>query len=183
MRALLAGSASAGRLLVPAIAGILAVAVLAFGHAATAGDDIGLRHSEFHPWSEETAPRPRLIGTTPPAWPLDVTLDRHARVGRVALLPPVAQPQVVFPRRSVLQGPARPTSVPIYQDGTLRNGDAVMMADGIHVFHGAGTWPFQPRNFVRLSHVASLDWHFRQSLVDLDRNPPTRWTSIEAPSG
>jgi hypothetical protein len=183
MRAVLARPVSAGRLLVPAIAGSLALAVLAFGQKATADDDIGLRHSEFRPWSEETGPTPRLVGTAPPVWPLEITLGPHPRVSRLPLLPPVTQPQVVFPRRIPQSTPVRLASVPIVQDGTLRNGDAVMMADGIHVFHGVGVWPFQPRNFVRLSQAASLDWHLRQSLVDLDRNPPTRWTSIDAPAG
>ena len=90
---------------------------------------------------------------------------------------------VVFLRRIVCRDLPRPALVSIFQDATLRSGDAVMMADGIHVFHGVGAWPLRPRDFVRLPLAASLDWHLRQSLNDLDRNPPTRWTSMETTSG
>ena len=79
--------------------------------------------------------------------------------------------------------PGRPTLVSIYQDRTLREGDAVMMADGIHLFHATEPWPYRPRDFVRLTLTASLGWHLRQTLNDLDRNPPTRWSSIESTSG
>ena len=40
-----------------------------------------------------------------------------------------------------------------------------------------------PRDFVRLPLVASLDWKLRQTLNDLDRNLPTRWTSLMSTPG
>ncbi len=60
---------------------------------------------------------------------------------------------------------------------------AEMMADGIHLFHAAGAWPHRPRDFVRLTLTASLGWHLRQTLNDLDKNPPIRWSSMGSTSG
>ncbi len=107
----------------------------------------------------------------------------HPPRPRVAAARPPAEPQVVFPPAIVLPRPPRPALVTIYQDHTLRDGDAVMMADGIHVFHGFGEWPHLPRDFVRLTFAAALDWHLRASLDALDRNPPTRWSSAELAAG
>ena len=65
--------------------------------------------------------------------------------------------------------------VSIFEDKTLRPGDAVMMGDGIHIFHPSEAWPHRPADFVRLAFATTLTWHLRQSLDDLDRNPPSRW--------
>ncbi len=110
-------------------------------------------------------------------------LARSARPTRSASARPAAEPPVVFPPMIVLPKPARPALVTIFQDRTLREGDAVMMADGIHVFHGRGEWPHRPRDFVRLTFAAALDWHLRRTLDTLDRNPPTRWSSTESAAG
>ena len=204
MRARLAVSASTRSGLVLAASGIVASLMLALAHTAAAGDDLGIRRSEFWPWPDGATlslpmpvmPAPirhhaRRIWAASHARPLRIALGRRSparvatRSGRAHLArlsSPVPQPPVVFPRR-ILQEPPRPVLVSIFQDATLRNGDAVMMADGIHVFHGVGAWPYRPRDFVRLPLAASLDWHLRQTLNDLDRNPPTRWTSMETTSG
>ncbi|MGI3900424.1 MAG: hypothetical protein ACRYGP_24780 [Janthinobacterium lividum] len=201
MRALLAGSASTRSGIVLAASGIVAALMLALAHTAVAGDDLGIRRIEFWPWSDGTTlsppmpvvPRPirhhpRRIWAASHARPLRIALDRHRPSARwtshrLVRRSPVAQPRVVFAQRIVLPKPPRSTLVSIFQDSTLRNGDAVMMSDGIHVFHGVGAWPLRPRDFVRLPLAASLGWHLRQSLNDLDRNPPTRWTSMETTSG
>ncbi len=205
MLARLAASTSVRGFAVVAMAGLLAALLAAFGEAAAAGDDLGIRRNEFWPWAESaavssampvvTAPlhrRARRIWAASHTRPLRIALDRRRSVGsvsarsgrpRLARRLPVLQPPVVFARRITLPKPPRTALVSVFQDTTLRNGDAVMMADGIHVFHGAGVWPLRPRDFVRLQLVASLDWHLRQTLDGLDRNPPTRWTSIDTSSG
>ena len=196
MRALLARSRSARAALV-----ILALgAVLGLAHAAAAGGDLGLRRDTA--WSEPQpaiqlvdvpAPVPvrhrhaRRIWAASRSRPLRIALARHRHRSRVAdvrrrapHIRVAAEPQVVFPTPIVLP---RPALVSIYQDRTLRDGDAVMMADGIHVFHGAGQWPYRPRDFVKLTFVAALDWHLRQTLDVLDNNPPARWSSLVSAAG
>ncbi len=193
------------RLLVVTATGIVAALMLAFAHTAAAGDDLGIRRLEFWPWSDapaRSAPRvempalrhhgARRIWAASPARPLRITLARHrsrlrvaarSRDDRRAWRETHPRSRVVSLPRIIVPKPPRPALVSIYADRTLRTGDAVMMADGIHVFRGTGDWPLRPRDFVRLPLAASLGWHLRQSLNDLDRNPPTRWTSIEATSG
>ena len=51
---------------------------------------------------------------------------------------------------------------------------------GIHIFRGDVAGQHRPRDFVRLQVAASLGWKLRQTLNNLDRNPPTRWTSLMA---
>ena len=82
------------------------------------------------------------------------------------------------PRLLSLPVPTKPAIVSLLEDRTLRNGDAVMLADGIHVFRGDAAAQHRPRDFVRLQLAESLGWKLRQTLNDLDRNPPTRWTSL-----
>ncbi len=203
MRALLLRSRSARCLVVVAAA----AAVLALVHAAAAGDDLGLRRAEFWPeqlWralgtpaAAEAAPvapphrrGARRIWAAARSRPLRIALDRRrhgtrlagrshgALPVRLAGLRPGVRPPVAASKILVLPKPPRPALVSIYEDHTLRTGDAVMMADGIHVFHDVGVWPYRPKDFVRLPLAAALDWHLRQTLNDLDKNPPTRWTAI-----
>ncbi len=208
MRALLERSRPARA----AVALLALAAVLGLAHAASAGGDLGLRRDSLWPEpqpavqlvdvpvpSREPVParhrHARRIWAASRSRPLRVALARHRhriraadrrRAGPrnlVAHFAPFALPQVVFPKPIVLPKPPRPALVSIFQDRTLRDGDAVMMADGIHVFHRAGAWPYRPQDFVRLTFAAALDWHLRQTLDVLDRNPPTRWTSLVSAAG
>lgn len=203
MRTPLLRSRSARSLVVVAAATV----VLALVHAAAANDDLGFRRAEFWPeqlFHAVEAPaaveaatvvpprrhRARRIWAASRSRPLRIALDRRrhgprlagrsqgAVPVRLARLRPAIHPPVVFPGMLVLPKPPRPALVSIYEDHTLRTGDAVMMADGIHVFHDVGVWPHRPKDFVRLPLAAALDWHLRQTLNDLDKNPPTRWTAI-----
>ena len=204
MRALLERSRSARVAVVLLALG----AVLGLAEAATAENDFGFRHDTLWP---EPQPVVQLVVSPDAAlvhhrharriWaasrsrPLRIALARHRHRTRVAeprrirprvsvaRLRPASEVQVVFPKPIVLPMPPRPALVTIYQDRTLRDGDAVMMADGIHVFHGADRWPYRPSDFVRLNFVAALDWHLRQTLGALDRNPPSRWTSLGSAEG
>lgn len=167
---------------------------LALAGAATGQTDIGLRYDTAWPEPQplvrlaELAALPaihergaRRIWAASGARPLRITLGvggTGSVRGRTD-----AEPQVVFPKLPGRPAPPRPTLVTIYQDRTLRDGDAVMMADGIHVFRGTGRSLHRPSDFVRLTFAAALDWHLRQSLDVLDRNPPTRWTALGSASG
>ena len=192
-----------------AVLAVATIAGLALAHAASAGDDLGLRRATFWPAPQAAAalvdipvaaaPRrrhARRIWAASRMRPLRIALrdpfraarhaaflSRHRPVRLLARLRPAAEPQVIFPKLIVLPKPPRPALVSIYQDRTLRTGDAVMMADGIHVFHGTGVWPHRPRDFAPLTSVAMLDWRLRQTLNDLDRNPPTRWSSMGSTAG
>lgn len=89
----------------------------------------------------------------------------------------------VSPKLLMLPKPDRPALVSIYQDRTLRDGDAVMMADGVHMFRGAAAWPHRGSDFVRLQSAASLGWSLRHTLSDLDRAPPDRWSTFGTTAG
>ncbi|RYB07820.1 hypothetical protein [Lichenibacterium ramalinae] len=176
----------------------IAGTALGLAHAAVAGDDLGLRRAEF--WPEQvsvaasspapatrTAARrrgPRRIWAASRSRPLRVMLARrerrlrlarHRRAGRrTAMAERVARP--ASPTVLTLPRPDRPALVSIYQDRTLRDGDAVMLADGIHLFHGGARWPHRPDDFLRLQSVVRLGWSLRHTLSDIDSAPPSRWT-------
>ena len=201
MRALLERSRSARA----AVAGLAAVAVLSLVHEAAANDAVDFFRISLWPEPAAAVPsapepepaavaprvhrRARRIWAAASGRPLLVTLRRKPSRARLAGgRHPVhgrrsSDPRVVFPRLPILPQPSRPAIVSIYRDKTLREGDAVMMADGIHLFHATGAWPYPPRDFVRFTLTASLGWHLRQTLNDLDKNPPTRWSSMESTSG
>ena len=189
-----------------AVAFLALGAVLGLVRGAAADGDLGLRRDTLWPEAQPIvqtvdAPVPahhrraRRIWAASRSRPLRVALARHRHPTRVAQrhsatprvslarLRPAVEPAVVFPKLIVLPKPPRPALVSIYQDRTLRTGDAVMMADGIHVFRGVGQGPYRPRDFVRLAFVAALDWHLRQTLDALDKNPPTRWSSAGTTAG
>lgn len=204
MRALLERSRSARA----AVALLALGAVLGLVRGAAADGDLGLRRDTLWPDAQPAVQlvdaavpvpahhrRARRIWAASRSRPLRVALARHRHPTQVAQrhraaprvslarLKPAAEPAVVFPKLIVLPKPPRPALVSIYEDRTLRTGDAVMMADGIHVFRGVGQGPYRPRDFVRLAFVAALDWHLRQTLDALDKNPPTRWSSVGASAG
>lgn len=172
------------------------LAVLGLVQAAAAGDDLGLRRLFF--WPEQVAapapgappapvltvrrPRaPRRIWAAARARPLRIALGRHrtrqARAARRVRLARAAAPLLVLPR------PARPALVSIFEDRTLRDGDAVMLADGIHLFRGGRSWPHRAGDFVRLRSVATLGWTLRQTLADLDAAPPDLWPAFRTGAG
>jgi hypothetical protein len=75
------------------------------------------------------------------------------------------------PRTVAAQVPTRPGRVSIYADSTLRPGDAVMMADGIHVFAGSNAWPYTNDDFVGLSAARHMDRATAKVLAAIDRLP------------
>ena len=208
MRALLERSRPARSL----VALLAFAAVFGLAHAATAGSGFGLRNDMLWP-EPEAEPVRTLVPVADPVevprrhrharriWaaarsrPLrsararmkrptrTIEARRTARLSRAGPVRSASEAPVVFANLIKLPKPPKPAVVSIYEDRTLRNGDAVMMVDGIHIFQGLGEWPYRPRNFVRLTLTASLGWHLRQTLDALDRNPPTRWSSNGPPTG
>ena len=67
--------------------------------------------------------------------------------------------------------PAKPVKVSIYEDRTLRRGDAVMTSQGIRVFAGSSSWPYAPQDFVSLSDAGRMSQDTSKILAELDRVP------------
>ncbi len=67
--------------------------------------------------------------------------------------------------------PTKPAKVSIYADRTLRRGDAVMMADGIHIFAGSSTWPYTNADFVSLGAARDISRTTGEVLATIDRAP------------
>ena len=167
-----------------AVAALATLCVLLLFKAATARDDLGLRLF----WSEQLraatsadrAAVPRPLRSAQTVRPLRIALmTRHDRQATRRRQHGATMLARATPLRLLnLPVPTKPAIVSLYEDRTLRNGDAVMLADGIHIFRGDVAGLHRPRDFVRLQLAASLGWQLRQTLNDLDRNPPTRWTSL-----
>ena len=67
--------------------------------------------------------------------------------------------------------PRRPAVVSIYDDRTLRRGDAVMTLTGLRVFAGSRTFPFRPEDFTTLTASRNIKGQLRRALFELDQAP------------
>jgi len=75
------------------------------------------------------------------------------------------------PKLAVSQLPTKPGKVSIFDDGTLRRGDAVMMAGGIRIFAGSGALPHASSDFVGLTASKDLGKDLTKVLAEVDRLP------------
>jgi len=75
------------------------------------------------------------------------------------------------PKLAVAQLPTKPGKVSIFDDGTLRRGDAVMMAGGIRIFAGSGALPHASSDFVGLTASKDLGKDLTKVLAEVDRLP------------
>ena len=191
-----------------ALVALSCLAVLGLVQTAAADDILGLRGLPFFPDAFFDAPAAappaaplgapgprrtaRRIWASSRARPLRIRLDRerhrtrHASRRHEARRVATAssrQARAVPARLLILPKPDRPALVTIYQDRTLRDGDAVMMADGISLYHGGATWPHQRADFVRLQFATNLGWSLRHTLADIDSAPPTRWSGLRSTTG
>ncbi len=92
---------------------------------------------------------------------------------------PYDRPLVVRPRHArkprplqavaVVKGPTGPVS--IYEDRTLRRGDAVMTATGIRIFKGSSTMPYRDADFVAISQTNEISKDVAKTLLAMDRVP------------
>ncbi len=92
---------------------------------------------------------------------------------------PYDRPLVVRPRHrpratraataTVVKGPT--PKVSIYEDKTLRRGDAVMTANGMRVFRGSATMPYRDSDFVPVAQGDGLSRDVAKTLLAMDRVP------------
>lgn len=87
-----------------------------------------------------------------------------------------ARPLTVRPRRTtrlaVAALPVKPEKVAIFQDRTLRRGDAVMTAKGMRIFMGSNAWPYRSEDFVDLADSGrEVSKATEKVLADLDKRP------------
>ncbi|MCW6511048.1 hypothetical protein [Lichenifustis flavocetrariae] len=92
---------------------------------------------------------------------------------------PEDRPLIVRPHRSraitrrpqakVAVGPVAPVS--IYQDTTLRAGDAVMTSKGIRVFLGGHSAPYTEADFAALPDAEGLPRQIGKALAAIDKAP------------
>ena len=71
--------------------------------------------------------------------------------------------------------PGKTGPVSIYEDPTLRTGDAVMTKDGMRVFSGAHYSPDRPYgddDFVAVSASKSVTPGLKKTLIELNKLPP-----------
>ena len=77
------------------------------------------------------------------------------------------------PKSSVAQVPTKPATVSIFEDRTLRRGDAIMTANGVRIFAGSSAWPYTAADFVPLANAKNISKDDAAVLASLDRLPRT----------
>ena len=77
------------------------------------------------------------------------------------------------PRMVAAVGPTKPAKVSIYDDRTLRPGDAVMTATGVRIFAGSTSWPYTKADFVTIAAAKDLSRETVKVLAGLDSLPRT----------
>ena len=164
-------------------------AIVGLMSAAVARDDAGVR--QFFLEQPQAAPRgvsfqasaaaeafgqamPLTIrGSTIPA-PVRVAHRKPPRPQRVAARTPSKPSRVkVWPALFAVN-PSRPAIVSIYEDRTLRRGDALMTLAGLRVFAGSHTYPYRPEDFTTLTASRDVKGQLRRALIELDQNPAMR---------
>ena len=75
------------------------------------------------------------------------------------------------PKIVMAQAPTKPGKVSIFEDRTLKRGDAVMTADGIRVFAGSASWPYTKADFIDLASAKDLNKDTTKVLAEVDRLP------------
>ena len=142
-------------------AAIASIAIVAVASAALADDsgvhDFLLSGSSA---SERSAP------VAPAAAPVREGAQRERPVSYRPLVIRRKTPRVV-----VAVGPTKPAKVSIFEDRTLRPGDAVMMADGIRIFAGSRSWPYAKSDFVGLDKAHDLSRETVKVLAELNTLP------------
>lgn len=137
-------------------AAVVAVALLGAVQTATA-EDGDFFSSIFGGGTQQAAPQTYA----PPAEPVEQPIYRRP------LTVKLHRPKVM--RQTKVEKPVGQVS--IYQDKTLRRGDAVMTAKGIRIFAGSSSWPYREDDFVAISAAGRMDKSYQKVLLDLDRLP------------
>jgi hypothetical protein len=123
-----------------------------------AGDDGGLGafFREQFGIGQPSDPAPNAVYEVPEDRPITVRPRRRHLVTR-------------RPQAKVAVGPMAPVS--IYDDTTLRPGDAVMTAKGVRVFLGGHSAPYTEEDFTALSDAEGLPKQVQKALVVIDKAP------------
>ncbi|MGI4765805.1 MAG: hypothetical protein ACRYGP_12225 [Janthinobacterium lividum] len=147
------------------------ITMLATVHGASADEGIGgFLQSIF---GGGTAPSQTAAPTSTPSYPqsssdqrpyLRLTHSLHQR-------PLIVRLHKGAPKLAIAQAPTKPGKVSIYEDRTLRRGDAVMTAEGVRIFAGSISWPYTAGDFVALATAKDLNRDTVKVLAEVDRLP------------
>lgn len=108
---------------------------------------------------------------------LTVVVSTRHPARRVAARKPIPKTQFAvskprgIPPVLFAADPRQPAIVSIYDDHTLRRGDAVMTLTGLRVFAGSRTFPYRPEDFTTLSASRNIKGQLRRALIELDQSP------------
>ncbi len=86
----------------------------------------------------------------------------------------VRKPQASLGHATVARLPVKTGPVSIFEDPTLRNGDAVMTKDGMRVFAGgrfSPDRPFDTTDFVAVSAAKSVSPNIKKTVIELNKLP------------
>lgn len=152
--------------------GLAGAALLAAATGASAEDGIGGFLSSIFGGSSpapQAAPAPQQYA--PSYAPRYEPAYRRARLRPLVTRPLVVRLHQAKPKLVVAQAPTKPGKVSIYEDRTLRRGDAVMTADGVRIFAGSSSWPYAASDFVALNQAKNVDRDTSKVLAQLDKLP------------
>lgn len=141
-------------------AAVTCIVLVGLGTGASANDSGGLAEF-FNQQFGLGAPQPQP--QTAPMWSEDNPYDRPLVVR------PHHRRAHVLRAVAVIKGPVAPVS--IYEDKTLRRGDAVMTAHGIRIFRGSSTLPYKDADFVAISASDELSRDVAKTLTAMDHVP------------
>ena len=150
---------------------LTAMTILATVHRASAEDGLGgFLSSIFGGGASQQATAPVAAPASyepSPAYGRPYVRFSHAFRGG----PLTIRLHKAVPKVGVAQVPTKPEKVSIFEDRTLKRGDAVMTADGIRVFAGSASWPYTKADFVDLATAKNLSKDTAKVLAEVDRLP------------
>ncbi len=150
-----------------AIRAAAAVAILV-GAAGTASAGDGNFFEQLFGGGQDAAPAQPQYAPAPIDYGSSVrSLRRPDRRASRPLTVRLHRPKVAH----VAQAPTKPGKVSIYEDTTLRRGDAVMTIKGMRIFAGSRSWPYSEHDFVTVPDAGRLDKGLQKTLLALDSLP------------
>ncbi len=140
------------------LAGIVVVglAAVAFAQSASAGDG-DFFSSIFGGAPAQPAAVPQVSD------PFDGGYDQPVR--RRPLTVKLHRPKMAH----IAKPDGKPVKVSIFEDKTLRRGDAVMTTSGIRIFAGSSSWPYRQSDFVAIADAGHMNGSYQKALLVLDR--------------
>ncbi len=162
-----------------ALAAVVIVLVVGAIGTAMARDDSGMHQffaggggGGFRPTGAPAFAAPPLTIHREPRRRVARHQPHYTRFARRGHALPVAEATPTLSPASAAATPGqKPAVVSIYEDRTLRRGDAVMTTKGIRIFAGSKTFPFRPEDFRLMATFKKGNIPFRRALMELDRLP------------